>query len=104
MIQNPLILLGYEPLTTFWEDFCIADAFGLKAIQETYDNGIQFAKTNYKYLTEFVMTLNFKCWAFYEIQNYEFSKFYEKLFYEADDFALENLKGDELQYFLRTTD
>ena len=104
MIPNPSIGLGYKPITTFWEDFCIANAFGLNSIQETYDDGFKYATTNYKYLTEFVMVLNHQCWYFYEVQNYELSKFYEKLFYEADNYALDNLTGDELEYFLRTTD
>lgn len=29
-------LNGYEPITTFWQDFSIADKFGDKAIADTY--------------------------------------------------------------------
>ena len=29
-------LTGYEPMTTFYEDFSIADKFGVEAIKDTY--------------------------------------------------------------------
>lgn len=29
-------LLGYECQTTFWEDFSIAERFGVEAIRDTY--------------------------------------------------------------------
>lgn len=32
---------GYELLTSFWEDFSIADQFGLKAIQDTYNRAFE---------------------------------------------------------------
>ena len=28
--------MGYEPKTTFWDDFTIADKFGVKAVEDTY--------------------------------------------------------------------
>ena len=27
---------GYEPITTFWDDFSIADVFGASAVKDTY--------------------------------------------------------------------
>ena len=30
---------GYELQTTFWEDFSIADRFGLSAIRDTFKSG-----------------------------------------------------------------
>ena len=32
MIEN-----GYQPKTTFWMDFSIADKFGIAAIKDTYN-------------------------------------------------------------------
>lgn len=32
-----MIMTGYEPKTTFWEDFSTADKFGIDAIKETYN-------------------------------------------------------------------
>lgn len=45
---------GYELQTTFWEDFSIADRFGLSAIQDTFKRAFEEWKNNYKYLTELI--------------------------------------------------
>ena len=46
---------GYELQTTFWEDFSIADRFGLSAIQDTFKRAFEEWKNNYKYLTELIL-------------------------------------------------
>lgn len=43
-------LNGYEPITTFWQDFSIADKFGNKAIADTFRRAKSEWKDNYKYL------------------------------------------------------
>mgnify|MGYP001190277844 CR=1 FL=1 len=43
---------GYELQTTFWEDFSIADRFGLSAIQDTFKRAFEEWKNNYKYLSK----------------------------------------------------
>lgn len=101
---NPSIGLGYVPLTTFWEDFCIANKWGKQAVIDTFNNSLEYAKSNYKILTEFVMVLNHQCWYFYEKKDTEMSKFYAKLFYKMDIYATDTLKGEELEYFYDTTD
>ena len=69
---NPLqAMTGREPKTTFWRDFCIADMYGLKAIQDTYDRAFAEWKTNTEYITEFAVVLNHKIWYFYEAQQAE---------------------------------
>lgn len=35
-VWNITELNGYEPITTFWQDFSIADKFGIAAIEDTY--------------------------------------------------------------------
>ena len=89
---------GYKPMTTFWDDFSIADAFGVEAVKDTYKQSFKDIKSNYKYLTEFVMVLNWKIWQHY------FAKVYNELWHKADEYAYNNLKGEELNYFIRVTD
>lgn len=97
-------MTGYKPITTFYEDFSIADAFGAKAVRDTYRNGLETAKfMGYKELTEFVMALNWKIWEHYE-DNLPLARLYDELWRKADLYATENLKGEELEYFYRTTD
>jgi len=35
---NPIFeMIGYEPKTTFWTDFSIADMFGVEGVKDTYN-------------------------------------------------------------------
>ena len=94
---------GYTQKTTFWQDFSIADAFGVNAIKDTYNRAFKAWKDNTEYLTELVMVLNWKIWQWYE-KNERVARVYNELWEKADAYALENLKGEDLKYFLRTTD
>lgn len=95
---------GYETITTFWQDFSIADAFGIHAIKDTFTKAFNEWKSDYKYLTELVMVLNLKCWHFYDKGMNEYSLLYSNLYHEANDWAYEHLKGDELSYYHWTLD
>lgn len=94
---------GYETITTFWEDFSIADFFGTSAVKDTYNLAFNEWKDNYKFLTELVMVLNWKIWQHYQT-NEPLAIVYNDLWMAADEYACDNLEGDELMYFYRTTD
>lgn len=94
---------GYELQTTFWSDFSIADLFGLPAVRDTFRRAFEEWKEDYKYLTELVLVLNHKIWQYHETRP-EFAELYQSLWEQADRYATENLKDDELGYFLDTTD
>jgi len=94
---------GYKQITTFFQDFSIADNFGVSAIKDTYKRAFNEWKSNYKYLTELVMVLNWKIWEHNE-KNEEYAKVYNELWEKTDAYACENLKGEELSYFYSTTD
>lgn len=95
---------GYETFTTFYQDFTIADRFGINAIKDTYKRAFNEWKNDYKYLTELVLVLNWKIWQHYENGNSYFARTYNELWEQADAYACENLKGEELTYFYSTTD
>ena len=78
---------GYTVQTTFWEDFTMADFFGLTAIKDTYSRAFEEWKEDYKFLTELVV-----------------AALYNDLWAQADRYAVENLKDDELSYFFEVTD
>lgn len=94
---------GYELQTTFWNDFTIADHFGLAGIQDTFNRAFEEWKDNCKYLTELTLVLNHKVWQHHETKP-QFSELYEKLWEQTEQYAMENLKGDELDYFYQVTD
>lgn len=94
---------GYKPITTFYQDFSIADKFGIEAINDTYNRAFNEWKDNYKFLTELVMVLNWKIFEHYKT-NEQYAELYDKLWKEADGYACENLKDDEATYYYMTTD
>lgn len=96
---------GYELTTTFWEDFSIADAFGIDAIKDTFNRAFEEWKTNYVYLTELVIVLNWKiCFWYNKNGSCEQSRLYNELWEKADTYAMDNLQGKEKDFFLEITD
>ena len=94
---------GYETKTTFWEDFTIADAFGISAIKDTFNRAFGEWKHNYEYVTELAMVMSWKSCGWYGKDNQK-SELYANYYHEVDNWCLDNLKGDELQYYIKTTD
>lgn len=95
-------IIGYKPKTTFYMDFSIADKFGEDAIKDTYNRAFNEWKHDYEYLTELVMVLNWKLWE-HSKTNVRYTILYNDLWEQADNYAIENLKGKELDYFCKTT-
>lgn len=89
---------------TFFMDFSIADKFGIAAIEDTFKRAFKSWKNDYEYLTELVIALNHKIWEHYEKGNLPYADLYDELWRKADNYAMENLKGKELEYFFRKTD
>lgn len=96
-------MTGYKPITTFYEDFSIADRFGANAILDTYKRAFRYWRDDYKYLTELVMVLNWKIHEHYGV-NDRFAHIYNDLWDKTSLWAEENLKGEALQYYYRVTD
>jgi hypothetical protein len=97
-------MTGYKPQTTYYEDFSIADQFGIDAVKDTYKRAMQTANfMGYKYLTELVMALNWKIWEHYET-NEPLARVYNDLWEQASEQAVTKLKGEELEYYFNTTD
>ncbi len=97
-------LTGYVPKTTFYMDFSIADAHGADAVLDTYKRAFEAWKGDYEYLTELSLALNWKIWEHFESKNAVLSALYDKLWREVDEYAMNNLHGDELDYYCRITD
>ena len=96
--------MDYKFKTTFWNDFTIADAGGVKGIEYTYKKAFGEWKSNYIYLTELVLVLNWKLWDHYNNGNETIARLYNDLWEKTHDYALDNLKGEELSYYIRTVD
>jgi hypothetical protein len=90
--------------TTFWQDFSIADIFGEHAIRDTYNRAKDEWASNTEYVTELVIVLNHKIWQHYEKNNHTIAKVYDELWRELHEYCLNTLKGDDLRYYIQTTD
>lgn len=96
-------LTGYTPRTTFYEDFSIADQFGVMAIRDTYCRALNEWQNNIEYMTELVMVLNWKIGEHYRERNV-YCELYDALWRKADEWVVDHFDGEDLQYYLRTTD
>ena len=103
-LQSFINMTGYEPKTTFWSDFSIAEPFGEKAIRDTYKRAFKEWKNNKEYVTELVMMLNWKIWHHNDKGHDALAHLYDELWREADEWCMKNLKGDDLKYYIRQTD
>ena len=95
-------LSGYEPITTFWQDFSIADKLGINDIEETYECIKSEWKDDFKYWTELCLV---------SITRYgngmrEIIKkavLYDKLWREADEMTSE-WSDEKQEYYFQVTD
>lgn len=90
--------------TTFWQDFSIADAFGMAAVKDTFKRAFAEWKDDYLYLTDLVAVLNHKLWQHYNAGNEPMARLYNELWEKAQSYGYDNLKGEELEYFWRVLD
>lgn len=100
----PMPDVDYKMMSTFWDDFTIADCFGEKAVKDTFRRAYREWKTWPEYLTELVMTLNWKMWQRHDLGDPEGVEMYRVMFEKAHKYALKNLKGEDLQKFFEVTD
>lgn len=98
-------VIGYKPITTFWQDFSIAETFGQEAIRETAERCFKEWKNDYKYLTELIMVINHKSW-YWNNKNERLMELYSKLYYKYDDKAIKALNNNKtaLNYYFKTLD
>lgn len=96
----------YKQISTFFEDFSVAEYFGLNAIENTYERCFQYWKDDYRYLTELVMVLNGKSWQHADgyVAKTPMCNLYTKLYNKLSDWCYDNLDDEALKYFIRTTD
>ena len=96
-------VIGYEPKTTFWQDFSIAEAFGERAVQDTFRRAFNAWKESYEYLTELALVVNHKAWE-WNNRDEAMCRLYCRFYDRVDVFARRHLKGEALDYYLETVD
>lgn len=94
----------YEFKTTFWMDFSIADRFGKEAVQDTFDRAFKEWRNDVEYVTELAIVTSWKCWEHWEKGDNGLGVMYHDMYYEVMGCCLDHLKGEDLRYYLETTD
>ena len=115
---------GYKPISTFWQDFSIADAaprFGedaVAAIQATWKAAVTCFRSDYKMMTELVMVLNHKIFYHHDAAvrakaegllnrrdfHMRLAEEYDAAWRATDDWCVKNFKGEAAEYYFATTD
>lgn len=94
---------GHIAKTTFFGDLSIAEFYGVEGIQDTYNRVIKEWGDNVEYFAEFVVALNHKIWAWYNVNN-EIGRLYDGLWRQAEQFAVDHFSDEELEVFYSLTD
>ena len=97
--------IGYEPKTTFWNDFDIADWYGVSAIKDTFDRAFNEWKSNIEYLTELALVVNHRAW-FHE-EDAKYCKAYVECYRAIENYVYGDdspLSKEERQYYWQVTD
>lgn len=87
----------------FWQDFTIADKFGVSAIKDTYKRAFEGWKDNVEYYASFVMTLNHKIWEWYE-KDEKLARLYDELWRKADEYGRNYFEGEDAEYYFEFLD
>ena len=97
-------MCGYTQRTTFWDDFTIAERWGVKAIEDTYKNAFQSWKNDLVFIVELVLVLNWKMLYMDERHMTEKSVMYYKCWVELSNWCERHLEAGAYEYFINVTD
>ena len=98
------LMCGYTQRTTFWDDFTIAERWGVKAIEDTYKNAFQSWKNDLVFIVELVLVLNWKMLYMDEKHMTEKSVMYYKCWVELSNWCERHLEAGAYEYFINVTD
>lgn len=94
---------GYKPKTTFWQDFSIADMFGLDAVADTFCRAVAEWQHDVVYIAELALVMSHKSCILCESRP-ELSGLYSVLYDSVNSWAYRNYKGADLDYYYQVTD
>lgn len=96
----------YKNPTTFFQDFFIADKFGISAVKDTFNRAFNEWKNDIVYLTGLAVVTNTFCWVYYSRKNEELAKLLSEYYYTCRDYAYSdgNFTEAETKYYFKCTD
>ena len=103
METNYTLPNGHEFISTFVDDFLIADRYGIPAIKDTFKRAWDAWHTDPVYCAELVVTLNHAIWRYYKTRP-DFAEIYKNIWKEAHNKALSQFKGKDFQTYYDIVD
>lgn len=96
-------MAGYKPATDIWDYLTEkGDNITVQDVEKwTVDHN---ARANIGVWTEAVMALNWKIWEHHDLGNDATARKYDELWKYYDALTFKIWKGDDLSYYIRTTD
>ncbi|MBD5306076.1 MAG: hypothetical protein HDS14_00385 [Bacteroides sp.] len=104
--------IGYTPMTSFWDDFSIAELYGPLAIADTLERAFKGWKHDVKYIAELSLVLNHKgLWYWQAAERFDnnpalqrLSELYFHAWEQLHDWAQKNFTGEAAEYYFNVTD
>lgn len=96
-------MIGYTPNTTFWDDFSIADIFGVEAIIDTFERAFTEWRSDVEYIAELALVLNHKG-LYYSESRPILSNTYFALWQRLHSWAQDYYTGEDADYYFNVTD
>lgn len=110
----------YRPITNLWDVFRLVEVYSIETAKEEKNDWVEpmknLIKVNYisiienpfnrgsiKIMTELAMVLNWSIFLWWK-KNEEIGRLYDLLWKQVDCYIMNNFSGEELNYYLRTTD
>ena len=94
-MEMQLAEVGKERITTFMSDLSIAEwCESKKGVISTCKNVLKEWRDDEKYMSEFVLCVNWKAWEHDARKNYQWSKFYSLLYDWVRDYVYDYYEGD----------
>lgn len=98
-------LTGYEPKTTFWDDFSIADMINApESVLDTFKRAFRDWHNDVRYMAELALVLNHKGWYHYDNGREILSKVYFALWEKLDIWCKDNFTDEAAKYYFDVTD
>lgn len=102
-MSNYVLPNGHEFVSTFIDDFLIADKFGIPAVKDTFNRAWESWHEDPVYCAELVVTLNHAIWRYYQT-NEALAKVYNTLWEKAHNKALKQFKGEDFNTYYDIVD
>lgn len=101
-LERSCDLTGYQPLTDYYMKLYHASENGF--LDDCYYEILEQAQSDHRKLTELTLSLNWLDWYYSEIKEYGKAEQLRNYWETTEDFAFDNLHGEELDYYIRTLD